>query len=108
MRHQNIYGFIHGKLLVDNPLTLEKVFRESEVLIATHCESEKIIKENLAKAKAENRLLTAKDHPVIRNEEACFESSFYAIQLAKKYNTRFIFCISARKKNYSFFPICCP
>ena len=28
------------------------------------------------------------DHPIIRNAEACFESSFTAIQFAKKYNSR--------------------
>src|SRR4051794_2072706 len=39
-------GSSTGNLLVDNPLTLEKVFSESELLIATHCENEKIIKEN--------------------------------------------------------------
>ncbi|MEO8403637.1 MAG: dihydroorotase [Chitinophagaceae bacterium] len=92
-------GSSTGNLLVDNPLTLEKVFSESEILIATHCENEKIIKDNLAKAKAENRTLTAADHPIIRNEEACFESSFYAIQLAKKYNTRLhILHISTEKE----------
>ena len=92
-------GSSTGNLLVDNPLTLEKVFSDSELLIATHCEDEKIIKENLEKLKAENRELTAKDHPVIRNEEACFESSFYAIQLAKKYNTRLhILHISTEKE----------
>lgn len=92
-------GSSTGNLLVDNPLTLEKVFRESELLIATHCENEKIIKENLAKAKAERIMLTAKDHPLIRNEEACFESSFYAIQLAKKYNSRLhILHISTEKE----------
>jgi dihydroorotase len=92
-------GSSTGNLLVDNPLTLEKVFSESEVLIATHCENEKIIKDNLAKAKAENRVLTAKDHPIIRSEEACFESSFYAVQLAKKYNSRLhILHISTEKE----------
>jgi dihydroorotase len=92
-------GSSTGNLLVDNPLTLEKVFSESELLIATHCENEKIIKENLAKARAGNRELTAKDHPLIRNEEACFASSFYAIQLAKKYNTRLhILHISTEKE----------
>lgn len=92
-------GSSTGNLLVDNPLTLEKVFRESEVLIATHCENEKIIRENLARLKAENRELTAADHPLIRNEEACFESSFYAIQLAKKYNSRLhILHISTEKE----------
>lgn len=81
-------GSSTGGLLVDNPLSLEKIFEESEVLIATHCEDERIIKRNLEAAKASGRTLTAADHPVIRNEEACFESSFYAVQLAKKYNSR--------------------
>jgi dihydroorotase len=92
-------GSSTGNLLVDNPLVLEKVFSESELLIATHCEDEKIIKQNLERLKAENRELTAKDHPIIRNEDACFESSFYAIQLAKKYNTRLhILHISTEKE----------
>jgi dihydroorotase len=92
-------GSSTGNLLVDNPLTLEKVFSESELLIATHCEDERIIRQNLAAAQASGRELTAADHPVIRNEEACFESSFYAIQLAKKYDTRLhILHISTEKE----------
>ena len=81
-------GASTGNMLVDNPNTLDKIFRESEVLIATHCEDEKIIRQNLEKAKASGRELTAADHPVIRDEEVCYESSLYAIQIAKKYNTR--------------------
>lgn len=92
-------GSSTGNLLVDNPLTLEKVFSESQLLIATHCEDERIIRHNLAAAEASGRELTAADHPVIRNEEACFESSFYAIQLAKKYDTRLhILHISTEKE----------
>ena len=92
-------GSSTGNLLVDNPLVLDKVFAESEILIATHCEDEKIIKRNLELIKAENRELTTKDHPLIRNEDACFESSFYAIQLAKKYNSRLhILHISTEKE----------
>ncbi len=81
-------GASTGNMLVDNPNTLDKIFRESEVLIATHCEDEKIIRQNLEKAKASGRELTAADHPIIRDEEVCYESSLYAIQIAKKYNTR--------------------
>ncbi len=81
-------GASTGNMLVDNPNTLDKIFRESEVLIATHCEDEKLIKQNLEKAKASGRELTAADHPIIRDEEVCYESSLYAIQIAKKYNTR--------------------
>lgn len=81
-------GSSTGGLLVDNPLSLEKIFSESEVLIATHCEDERIIKKNLEQIKASGRPLTAADHPLIRTEEACFESSFYAVQLAKKFGSR--------------------
>jgi len=81
-------GSSTGGLLVDNPLALDKLFSESEVLIATHCENEKIIKANFERIKKEKGILTAADHPLIRDEENCFESSFYAIQFAKKHNTR--------------------
>jgi dihydroorotase len=92
-------GSSTGNMLVDSPNTLDKVFRESEVLIATHCEDERIIKENLEKIKKEKRELTAADHPLIRNEGACYESSLQAIQIAKKYNTRLhILHISTEKE----------
>jgi len=81
-------GSSTGNMLVDNPNTLDKIFRESEILIATHCEDETIIRQNLQKLKATGKELTAADHPIIRNEEACYESSLYAIQIAKKYKTR--------------------
>ena len=92
-------GSSTGNMLVDSPNTLDKIFRESEVLIATHCEDERIIKENLEKIRKENRELTAADHPVIRNEDACYESSLLAIQIAKKYDTRLhILHISTEKE----------
>jgi dihydroorotase len=92
-------GSSTGNMLVDSPNTLDKIFRESEVLIATHCEDERIIKENFEKIKKENRELTAADHPIIRNEDACYESSLLAIQIAKKYNTRLhILHISTEKE----------
>lgn len=92
-------GSSTGNLLVDNPLVLEKIFGESELLIATHCEDERIIKRNLQLAIDSGRTLTAADHPIIRSEEACFESSFYAVQLAKKYSSRLhILHISTEKE----------
>jgi dihydroorotase len=92
-------GSSTGGLLVDNPLTLDKLFSESEVLIATHCENEAIIQANLERLKKEKGILTAADHPIIRNEDNCFESSFYAIQYAKKYNSRLhILHISTEKE----------
>ena len=92
-------GASTGNMLVDSPNTLDKIFRESEVLIATHCEDERIIKENLEKLKQQNAELTAADHPLIRNEDACYESSLLAIQIAKKYDTRLhILHISTEKE----------
>ncbi len=92
-------GSSTGNLLVDNYLTLDKLFAESEVLIATHCESERIIRENLLAFRVPERELTAADHPLIRNVEACFESSLTAVQFAKKHGSRLhIFHLSTEKE----------
>jgi dihydroorotase len=92
-------GSSTGNLLVDNYLTLEKIFAGSEVLIATHCEDEQMISENFQKLKSKKPILEPSDHPIVRNEEECFESSFKAIQLAKKHNSRLhILHISTEKE----------
>ncbi len=92
-------GASTGNMLVDSHTTLDKIFRESEMLIATHCEDERIIKINYEKLKKEKDTFSASDHPLIRNEEACFESSLTAIQFAKKYNSRLhILHISTEKE----------
>ena len=81
-------GSSTGNMLVDNHLSLDRIFRESELLIATHCEDERIIKSNLEKLRSTKSVLEASDHPIIRDAEACFESSLMAVQLAKRNNTR--------------------
>jgi dihydroorotase len=92
-------GSSTGNLLVDNYLTIDRIFRDSEVLIATHCEEESMIRENLQKLKAGKGVLEPSDHPIIRNDEECFESSFKAVQLAKKHGTRLhILHISTEKE----------
>jgi dihydroorotase len=96
-------GSSTGNLLVDNYLTLDRLFRDSEVLIATHCEDEKIIRQNLERLKQEGRELVAADHPRIRDAEACFESSLTAIQFAKKHNSRLhVFHLSTEKEMQLF------
>ncbi len=79
-------GSSTGNMLVDNYRTLDRIFSESELLIATHCEDERIIQKNLEKYSG--TIFESKDHPIIRDTEACFQSSFSAIQLAKMRNTR--------------------
>jgi len=81
-------GSSTGNMLVDNEATLNKIFSKSELLIATHCEDENIIKTNYTKLKKEKEELHPDDHPIIRNDEACYHSSSFAVELAKKYNSR--------------------
>lgn len=96
-------GSSTGNMLVDNESTLNKLFSKSELLIATHCEDEKIIKNNYEKIKNEKSILSPGDHPLIRNEEACFASSSFAISLAKKYNSRLHVLHISTEKELSLF-----
>ncbi|MBK7882781.1 MAG: dihydroorotase [Chitinophagaceae bacterium] len=81
-------GSSTGNLLIDNPVTLDKLFRESEMLIATHCEDDRIIQQNIEKLRQQNKELVAADHAFIKDDIACFESTLSTIQLAKKHNSR--------------------
>ena len=82
-------GSSTGNMLVDNESVLEAIFSKSPMLIATHCEDEKTIKDN-EKLFLEKygEALSAIHHPQIRSSEACFLSSSFAVQLAKKFGTR--------------------
>jgi dihydroorotase len=83
-------GSSTGNMLVDNQDSLEKIFRESKLLLATHCESEMIIQDNLQKAKYKysKEEIPFQEHPAIRSREACIASTQQAIALASKFNTR--------------------
>ncbi len=92
-------GSSTGNMLVNNHATLDKIFSGSELLIATHCEDERIVKRNYENVKAIKPILSPSDHPIIRDEEACYESSITAIQFAKKYDSRLhILHISTEKE----------
>lgn len=82
-------GSSTGNMLVDNEKTLEGIFSQAPILVATHCEDEVTIRANAAHFKelyGDN--LTPEMHPQIRNAEACYISSSFAVGLAKKFNTR--------------------
>jgi dihydroorotase len=81
-------GSSTGNMLVDNFNTLEKIFSETEMLIATHCEDETIIRNNYQQLKSIKSKLSPSDHAFIRDEDACYESSLRAVKMAQKYNTR--------------------
>lgn len=82
-------GSSTGNMLVDNEKVLENIFKQAPMLIATHCEDEATIQKNLAQFKAEyGDQLTIEMHPKIRSAEACYISSSFAVELAKRHNTR--------------------
>ena len=93
-------GSSTGDMLVDDPQALEDVFHYSPTIITTHCEDDPMIKQNFQKYIEEyGDTLPAKFHPLIRNEDACYKSSSFAVSLAKKYNSRLhILHISTEKE----------
>ena len=76
-------------MLVDNPDSLEAIFRECPILIATHSENDNIIKANLERFKQEyGEDIPAKFHPKIRSEEACYDASKIVVEMARTHGTK--------------------
>jgi dihydroorotase len=97
-------GSSTGNLLVDDPKAIERLFAECPTLIAAHCEDDHIIKKNLDKITDEYGFdLPPYFHPIIRNEEACYASSKFAIETAKKYGTRLHILHISTAKELSLF-----
>lgn len=82
-------GSSTGNMLVDQRETLEAIFKESPMLVATHCEDEPTVRANMEKYRAQyGEDVPVRYHPLIRSEEACYRSSSMAVELANKHNTR--------------------
>ena len=82
-------GSSTGNMLVDSEKTLDALFANSPLLIATHCEDEATIRNNLALAKEKyGEQIPVTEHPHIRSAENCLISSTLAVGLARKHNTR--------------------
>lgn len=82
-------GSSTGNMLVDDAKTLQQIFAEVDTLIATHCEKEEIIRDNIDKYKKQfGDDVLVKYHPMIRSEEACYHSSAMAVELADKYGSK--------------------
>ncbi len=82
-------GASTGNMLVDDPRTLEAIFRDSPLLVVTHCEDTPTIDANLAAEKVlHGPQLDATRHPYIRSREACVKSTKLAIGLARRHDAR--------------------
>jgi dihydroorotase len=82
-------GSSTGNMLVDDPATLEAIFRDAATPIITHCEDTPTIDATLAAFKQQyGDALDAGMHPDIRSRQACLKSSELAVSLARKHGTR--------------------
>ena len=82
-------GASTGNMLVDNPDTLDAIFRDAPTPIITHCEDTPMIDALAKQFQAQyGDTLSAEQHPDIRSREACLKSSQLAVALAKKHGTR--------------------
>lgn len=82
-------GASTGNMLVDDPDTLDAIFREAPVPIITHCEDTPMIDAHFAAHLAQyGDALSAEHHPDIRSREACLKSSRLAVELARRHDSR--------------------
>jgi dihydroorotase len=81
-------GSSTGNMLVDNEEVLSEIFRNTKLLVATHCEDEPTIIRNTALFREKyGEFVPISAHPKIRSAEACFKSSSKAVELAAKFGT---------------------
>ena len=82
-------GSSTGNMLVDRRESLEQLFSSAKLPIMAHCEDTAIINRNMAMAKEkygdDPKVI---HHPEIRSEEACYESTHLAVELATKHHAR--------------------
>ena len=97
-------GSSTGDMLVDDQAVLERIFRNTEMVICAHCEDEGTIRENTARYQEQyGEDIPVKYHPLIRSEEACYLSSSQAIALARETGARLhVFHLSTGKETALF------
>jgi len=93
-------GSSTGDMLVDSSKSLERIFSNTNLLIAVHSEDETTVKNNLERFKAQyGDDIPVKFHPEIRSVEACYKSTVKVIDLAKRTGARLhVFHISTAKE----------
>lgn len=78
-----------GDMEVNDPVTIEGLFRESPLLICVHSEDHQIIKANFERYKAQyGDDIPPKIHPLIRSTAACVSSTNRVVDLAERTKAR--------------------
>lgn len=100
-------GSSTGNMLVDKYESLQKVFKmakELDLPVMAHCEDTDIINRNMQLYKEKyGEDPDVKYHPAIRSEEACYESSRLAVQLAQEFGTHLHIAHVTTEKELEFF-----
>ncbi|MEW7976715.1 MAG: dihydroorotase [Candidatus Sedimenticola endophacoides] len=82
-------GASTGNMLVDREETLDAIFRDAPMLLATHCEDTPMIAANeRSYRERDGEAIPMEMHPLIRSAEACYKSSSLAVELARRHGTR--------------------
>lgn len=97
-------GSSTGNMLVDDEQVIERIFRNTELVISAHCEDESTIRKNFESFKAKyGDDIPIECHPMIRSEEACYLSSSKAVALARKTGARLhVFHLSTARETELF------
>ena len=97
-------GSSTGNMLVDRREALEHIFASAELPVMTHCEDTDIINRNMAEARQQyGEDPKVIHHPEIRSEEACYESTRMAVELARKHHARLHVAHLTTAKELEFF-----
>lgn len=82
-------GSSTGNMLVDRREALERIFSTARLPLMAHCEDTAIINRNMEEHRnGDPDFPSIRLHPLIRSEEACYESTSLAVALANKYGAR--------------------
>ncbi len=82
-------GASTGNMLVDDPMSLDGIFRIRKLPIAVHAEDESMIRQNLELYRKQyGDDIPIEFHPMIRSAEACYKASSFAVELARHHQTR--------------------
>lgn len=98
-------GASTGNLLVDDLPSLERLFRDCPTVLLTHCEYTPRIRERETQWQAlYGQDIPANQHPLIRDAEACYQSSSLAVGLARRHGTRLHVLHITSARELSLFP----
>jgi dihydroorotase len=76
-------------MLVDDEITLDRLFSKAHMILAVHAEDEPTIRANMAAAVERwGKDIPLEQHPLIRSAEACYRSSSRAVAMAREHGTR--------------------